>query len=104
MGVNVDGARHDDLSRRIVGCVGTRARRRLDYSAVAHPDVADLVATVRRINDASSGNARQHASSRVAGKAAMIRAITSATEIAPLGFFASTGASVPVEDRYSTPA
>ena len=104
MGVNVDGARHDDLSGRIIGCVGTPAHRRLDYSAVAHPDVADLVTSVRRINDASSGNARQHASSRVAGKAAMIRAITSATEIASLGFFASTGASVPVEDRYSTPA
>src|ERR1700730_11399575 len=104
MAASVGAARHDDLPGRIIGRVGTPAHRRLDYSAVAHPDVADLVAIVRRVNDASSGNARQHASSRVAGKAAMIRAITSATEIAPLGFFASTGASVPVEDRCSTPA
>ena len=62
------------------------------------------VAAVRGINDASPGNASQHASSRVTGKAATMREITSATEIAPPGSFASTGANVPVKGRYSTPA
>src|SRR6516162_6657673 len=104
MGVDVDGPRHDDLPRRIVGRISMRARRRLGYSAIAHPDVADLVALVRWIDDASPGNASQHASSRVAVKSAIIRVITSATEIAPLGFFASTGASVSVDDRCSTAA
>src|SRR5262245_49940991 len=104
MGVDVDGARHDDLARRIVGRISTRAHWRLDYPAIAHPNVADLVAIVRWIDDASPGDASQHASSRVAGKAAIIRVITSATEIPPVGFFPSTSASVPVDDRCSTAA
>src|SRR5262249_19610356 len=104
MGVDVDGARHDNLARRIVGRISTRAHRRLDYPAIAHPNVADLVAIVRWIDDASPGAASQHASPRVPGKAAIIRVITSATEIAPVGFFASTSASVPVDDRCSTAA
>src|SRR5215831_2220206 len=104
MGVDVDGARHDDLPCRVVGRIGMRAHRRLDYPAIPHPDVADLVARVRWIDGASPGYTRQHASSNLAGKAAIIRVITSATEIAPLGFFASTGASVLVDDICSTAA
>src|SRR6516165_6421444 len=104
MRVNVDRPRHDNLIHRIVGHLSAHPDRRLHDPAVAHPDVADRVAPVRWINDPSPGDAGQHASSHTLGKAAIMRVITSATEIASLAFFASTGASAPVAVRCSTPA
>src|SRR5262249_51191985 len=104
MGVDVNGPGHYDLPGGIVTRLSTRAHWRRDDPAVAHPDVADLVAVVRRIDDPSAGDACQHAGSRALGNAAAMRLITSATEMASLGSSASTLASVPVAARYSTPA
>ena len=104
VGVNIDSSRRDDLAGRIIGGVGARAVQRIRNSAVQHPDVADVVAPTGWINNASAGNARQHARSPAPGKIAAMRVTASATEIASLGSFASTNAKAPVDGRYATPS
>ena len=102
VGMDVDGAGHDDLADRIVGRVGAPAWGRIDDAAVAHPDVADAVAIVGRIDDAAAGDADQHRSAPPPGNAAAMRAIASATEMASLGCVAATAARLPVNGRCST--
>ena len=97
--MDIDGAGHDDLAGRIVGRIGARALRRVYNFAVAHPDIADVVATIGWIDDASAGNARQHGRGPLLGKADAMRVIASATEIASLGCVASTAASAPVNGQ-----
>src|SRR6476660_1228783 len=97
--MDVDGAGHDDFAGRIVGRIGTRAWR-VDNAAIADPDVTLCVALIGGIDDAPTGDARQHEGAPRSGVAAEIRSMASVTEIVPLGRAASNAARVPVAAKY----
>ncbi len=95
--MDVDRAGEHDLAADVVGFVGLAALRRCDDAAVADPDVADAVASVRWVDDMAAGEPGQHGGP--AGSCAAIRSSASATERAADFCAASSGASVPVAAR-----
>ena len=48
VGMNVDGARHDDQARCVEGLVSASAGRRRDDTFALKPEIADLVAAHSR--------------------------------------------------------
>src|SRR5262249_31722746 len=101
VGVDVDGAGHDDLAGCIVGCISTRSRLRFDDAPIAHPNVPDLVATVGGIDDAAALDMGQHGNGSAESSATMAT-MASATERASLRCVAATATRVPIIAQCST--
>ena len=102
VGMDVDGARHDELAGGVVGLIGAGVAGRLDDPPIADPDVGDAIPAVGRIDDAATLDPGQHGHAPADGSAAAICASAAATEMASLGLFAATGTSVPVAGSCST--
>src|SRR5690348_8046842 len=99
--MDINGARHDDLS----GCIVGRIRLLiwfLDDEPIANPDITLAVPLIGGINDVSTSNARQHERSLGSLIVAVIRVITSETEITSVRFAAANVARVPVAAKYWT--
>ena len=60
MGMNIDGAGHDDLAGDVMHFVRLPALRRGDDAAVFDPKIADLVSPVDRIDDTAAFQENQH--------------------------------------------
>src|SRR5215467_11192524 len=102
MGMDIDAACHDDLACRIVTCLRTTVWC-VDDSTITNPDITHGIATMGRVDDASTGNARQHGRSSGPGVAAEMREIASATEIIAVGRAAAQADRVPLAARCWTP-
>ena len=80
MGMDVDGAGHDDAAGGVEGPVGSAAGGRLDDLLVAYPEVALAEAAVDRIDDLAAGDPRQHGNAAPAGTCSAIARMIAAAD------------------------
>ena len=99
MRVDVDRPGEHDLARDLMGDVGAAVGRRLDDPIVADPHVADRVAAIGRIDDASAGDPRQHGA---CPSCAAICVMISPTGTRSVGLSALTDTNIPAAARCST--
>ncbi len=92
MGVDVDGAGHDDLAGDVVGLIGFAAvRARRGDAAIVDEDVARRVAAVHGIDDAAALKPDHHArASGLPSRSAILPSTSATVGAPPLGLVALT--------------